>query len=306
MPLALLSALSALLFGCTISNYEQYASAGVAQYEKKDYAKAEESFVLALKDAERTGPDELINKSLVNLANVEEKLGKTAEATEHAERAVQIATKIFPKDDRAVLEQSQFLANLYMKEARFAEAQKLLERVLAEGDKGLTATGKAQVRGNLALILRAHGRLAEAEAANMEVLKVYEKELKSDDYHIGVALINLGSNNMDGGKLDEARTNTERGLTILRKSFGKDDAQLATAEAQLAMILWRQGKKTEAEAIYKEALPALEAVNKQYASTKLSVRYPPSIEACSKLFADRYAHDIKSKSVQGVESKSAQ
>jgi tetratricopeptide (TPR) repeat protein len=292
------TALALMLTACTISQYEHYASEGVAHYQKKDYKKAEESFLLAVKDAEQTGQEPLVNKSLINLANVEDKLGKSADAVLYGERAIKIAEKIYPPDDRTTIEQMQFVASLYMKEARFPEGQKLLERVLSQGDKGLTATGKAAVRGNLALMLRAQGRLQEAEAANKEVLKIYEKELKPDDYHIGVALINLASNYMDGGKLDEARTNTERGLSILRKTPGMENVQLAMADAQLAMIYWRHGKKSEAEAIYRKAVPALEQVNKNYAVTKLGLRYPPTVEQCSKLFAEKYEETRKAPKIQ--------
>lgn len=273
--------------------YEKYSAQGVSQFNEQKFTDSEASFQQALKEAEKAQNQVLINKTLMNLSNAYDRMGKASESIDYADRALQAGEKAYKPDDAELLKQMQFVSSLYLKDARYAEAQALLERIIAQGDKVLTPIGLASIRSNLALIYRSQGRMKDAERINRQALGAFQQELGPDDFHTAAALINLGGNNIDNGNLEEARINTEKGLAILEKTFGGDHLHPSTARAQLALIEWKSGKKEEAEKMYKAALPVLQKINDKYANTKLGVHYPPTMEEYARQWQEKHDDVVK-------------
>lgn len=294
--LLLIPVLCVVLTACGGGNetpYEKYSAQGVSQFNEQKYTEAEASFQQALKEAEKAQNQLFINKTLMNLSNAYDRMGKSAESIAYADRAIKAGEKAYKPDDAELLRQMQFVASLYLKDARYADAQALLERIISQGDKVLTPVGLASIRSNLALMYRSQGRMKDAERINRQALSAFQSELGADDFHTAAALINLGGNNMDNGNLDEARTNTEKGLSILEKTFGGEHLHPSTARAQLALIEWKSGEKEKAQKTYTAALPVLQKINEKYANTKLGMQYPPTMEEYAKQWQERYEAAVK-------------
>jgi tetratricopeptide (TPR) repeat protein len=306
--LVLIPVLCVVLSACnggTETPYEKLSAQGVAQFNERKYAEAEASFQQALREAEKEQNQILINKTLMNLSNAYDRMGKSSESIDYADRAIKAGEKAYKPGDAELLKQMQFVSSLYLKDARYADAQAMLERIIAQGDKTLTPIGLASIRSNLALMYRSQGRMKDAERINRQALEAFKQELGDEDFHTAAALINLGGNNIDNGNLPEARLNTEKGLSILEKTFGNEHLHPSTARAQLALIQWKSGNKAEAEKIYKEALPALQKVNEKYANTKLGTQYPPTMEEYARQWQEKYDAAVKTAGASAHSAQSA-
>ena len=112
---------------------------------------------------------------------------------------------------------------------------------------------------NLAELLRATNRLAEAEPLFRRALAICEKSLGKDHPQVATALNNLAELLQATNRLAEAEPLLRRALAIWEKSLGKDHPQVATAVNNLAGLLDATNRLAEAGSLYRRALAIDEA-----------------------------------------------
>ena len=140
--------------------------------------------------------------------------------------------------------------------ARFSEAEPLLRRALAIGEKhfGSENYGVAMLLNNLASLLSQTNRLAEAEPLYRRALAVQEKCLGPDHPDVAIDLNNLAGLLVDTRRLAEAEPLYRRSLALLEKNFGPDYPDVAHPLDNLASLLRDTGRLAEAEPLYRRAL----------------------------------------------------
>jgi predicted NACHT family NTPase len=107
---------------------------------------------------------------------------------------------------------------------------------------------------NLAGMLRATNRLAEAEPLFRRALSIYEKSFGPDHLQVAITLNNLAELFRATNRLAEAEPLFRRALSIYEKSFGPDHPQVAITLNNLAEVLRATNRPTEAERLHRRAL----------------------------------------------------
>jgi len=96
---------------------------------------------------------------------------------------------------------------------------------------------------NLALLLQATNRLAEAEPLIRRALMIWEKSLGPDHPQFAIGQWVLGSILKDMGRPDEAEALYRRALAIFETSLGPDHPHTAGVLAYLAALEAARGRQ---------------------------------------------------------------
>jgi CHAT domain-containing protein/tetratricopeptide (TPR) repeat protein len=148
------------------------------------------------------------------------------------------------------------LGNLYKDAGRLPEAEAALRKAYAidhakagEGDQNAAST-----LGNLALVLDAQSRYAEAENLFNQTLIANEKAYGSNHPAMVYALNNLANNYVEQGRTAEAAAMQQRVLSIDEKVAGPDSPDVARSLMNLAASYQDMGRPSEARPLYERAL----------------------------------------------------
>jgi tetratricopeptide (TPR) repeat protein len=131
-------------------------------------------------------------------------------------------------------------------ESLFKEAITLKEKTYGAEDESLVST-----LGNLGQLYKAAKRYQDARLAYQRAVTIIEKGSDKDVKLI--PLVNaLAGISIETGELDDAALRLRRVIELARASG--DNAALSIAQNNLALVLRKQGKAEEAEALYKDVL----------------------------------------------------
>ena len=176
-------------------------------------------------------------------------------------------------------------------EGRYAEAESLYARALAEWRKSADRRGEVRTMNNLAVVYRAEGRYSEAESLYLEALRTIETpatlnnlaELyrvrgdarRAEKYAqraittgaevsgpespaVADGLHTLAAIRRDVGRFDDALRDYGRSRAMVEKIYGPHDARIARNLANVSEILAATGKYAEAESASRRALAIAE------------------------------------------------
>jgi tetratricopeptide (TPR) repeat protein len=107
---------------------------------------------------------------------------------------------------------------------------------------------------NLASLLQATNRLAEAEPLKRRALAIDEKSFGPDRPEVATDLNNLAQLLQATNQLAEAEPLMRRALAIDERSFGPDHPEVATDLNNLAVLLQKTNRLAEAEPLMRGAL----------------------------------------------------
>lgn len=116
----------------------------------------------------------------------------------------------------------------------------------------------AESVNDLAELLQAQGKYAEAEPLHRRALAINEKVIGPDHPDVASNLNNLALLLYFQGKYAEAEPLYRRALAVLEKTLGPEHPNVAKSLNNLAGLLQVQGKHAEAELLYRRALVVLE------------------------------------------------
>ena len=143
--------------------------------------------------------------------------------------------------------------------AKYAEAIPLAERYVTaiKARRGSEHPDYAIALNNLAQLLKANNRLAEAEPLMRRTISIFEK-VESDTNHLhpnyAASLNNLALLLEDTNRLTEAEPLLRHALEIDEKSLGLDHPDVARDLNNLALLMQDTNRLTEAEALLRRAL----------------------------------------------------
>jgi len=150
-----------------------------------------------------------------------------------------------------------YLANVMIEQAKYEEAEPLLNRALITNKKlyGPNHRDTGHIMHYKGLIMFFRGRYSEAEHLFMRALGIFEKGNKGDDLDIAGIMNNLalilGPVN---SRYAEAERLLERALKIREKILGSHAPEVAQTVSSMGELLDHQGKYAEAEQHLRRAL----------------------------------------------------
>jgi tetratricopeptide (TPR) repeat protein len=153
------------------------------------------------------------------------------------------------------------LATFYQNQARFHEAEPLMQRALKidEASLGKDHPHVATALNNLAQLYQATNRLKKAESLMQRALKIDEASLEKDHPDVARDLNNLAQLYQATNRLKEAEPLIQRALKIDEASLGKDHPDVATDLNNLAWLYQATNRHKEAEPLIQRALKIDEA-----------------------------------------------
>lgn len=180
------------------------------------------------------------------------------EATEAAERALQIAEKNFEEEEDPRLADSlDLLAQQYLSQNRLSEAEPLLKRALAIqenlfGENHFTVAETLILLGDLHL---AQNQPALAEPLYRRALAIREKMYGREDPRVADTLVAVVQITVSGKQAGpQAASLVGRALKIREKALGSGHPVVADTLMLLAKIYIDQGQPQQAESLLKKAL----------------------------------------------------
>lgn len=117
----------------------------------------------------------------------------------------------------------------------------------------------ANVLNNLAFVLQLQGRFNEAEPLYVAAQEILSRKLGEGHSTVAAVLRNLAQLALDRGDPEQAESRIRRALGIFRISLREDHWRAADARSVLGAALAAQGRQTEAEALLRDSVAALEA-----------------------------------------------
>ncbi|KAJ1639406.1 hypothetical protein T492DRAFT_1117215 [Pavlovales sp. CCMP2436] len=214
-------------------------------------------------------PDTLA--SVNNLAVLLKAQGKLAEAEPLYRRALEGHEKQFGASHLNTLNSVNNLAALLQAQDKLDESEPLLRRALEGCKDQLGASHPRALKGrekqlgashldtltfvnNLAALLKAQGKLAEAEPLFRRALEGREKQLGASHPDILTSVSSLASLLQVQGKLVEAEPLYMRALEGRETQFGASHPDTLTSVNDLALLLQAQGNLADAEPLLRRAL----------------------------------------------------
>ena len=151
------------------------------------------------------------------------------------------------------------LAELYVNEGKYAEAEPLLKRSLTTHEKvlGPDNVHVAPILNNLAKVYWIEAKYSDAEPLLKRSLAIYEEVLGPDHPDVALSLHNLALLYTNEGKYVEAEPLYKRSLAISEKVLGPDHPDVATALSNLAELYWGEGEYVQAEPLFERSLENL-------------------------------------------------
>ncbi len=149
--------------------------------------------------------------------------GRPIDAEKMWKSALQLAERFGPEDGRLTISLNN-LADFYQDQGKYAEAEPLRKRALAQMEKILGPEDPLFVQGldSLATIYWALGRFADAEPLSQRSLATVEKVLGPDNPEVAASLNNLATLYQAQGKYADAEPLHQRSIKILQQFLGPE------------------------------------------------------------------------------------
>jgi tetratricopeptide (TPR) repeat protein len=176
--------------------------------------------------------------------------------------AAQREASTFPQDDPRRMQTVQELADLYVRQERYSDAEPLYWKVLPSLGRR-TGTGDMEMAGvltNLGKILWKKGKIGDAEAMCKRALALTAGAHAPDSEDTAVCSDVLAQIALQSGDYSEAEQLAKKALEIREKLPGADERTLANNLRLLAKIQVAQQQYAEAEPTCQRALDLSEKV----------------------------------------------
>src|SRR5579883_1764922 len=112
----------------------------------------------------------------------------------------------------------------------------------------------AQSLNNLASLLKARTKFAEAESKAQDALRMIKGIVRGDHPHVAICLSNLAGLYQAQGKLEAAEPLFREALGMTERLFDGDHPAVVTCLNNLAALYHAQGKLADAETLYRDSL----------------------------------------------------
>ncbi len=206
----------------------------------------------------------LIQSRLMNtIGKVYRNLGLYDEASPMLETALELRRQVTAVEDVASAELLADLANLYIDQGRYPEAEIMLTQavdVMNRHGGEVDRLEMAESINKLASVYRRQGKYDLAEPLYYQAKDIRVAVLGPDDPEVARSYNSLGILNWTRGHYDEAERLYRQALALWEKAYGSDHSDVAKACNNLALLLTNVDRPSEAEALYERAASIYEKV----------------------------------------------
>jgi len=220
------------------------------------YAEAENLLLDCMREAQAGGAQSVeTGRAASGLAALYLAWGKLPVAESYARRA----DKIFAHSEDVAVDQRnnwKLLGSLYLAKGSYAEAETLMNRVLASDDEHLAAG----VYNELATAALRQNRLDKAETLALQALEMARHTLPEGHSLRPVIWNNLAQVYRREGRYVEAERSYRSAIESSQASLGAHHPDAAKVMLNLASLYHERGRQAEADELYGQAASVLEAV----------------------------------------------
>ena len=205
----------------------------------------------------------LVRASLLStIGNVYRQLGLYDQAEPMLEDALETRERLLPAGDPDIADSLVDLAELSIRQGRFAEAEVNYKRALdlQRAAFGENSLAEAATLNGLGWLYRRQDRVSEAEPLFEKALEVREATLGPLHPDTATTLDNLGTIRRHQARLDEAESLFTRALASREATLGPDHPDVALTLNRLGMIEYERGNMTQARWYFERALDIRERV----------------------------------------------
>ena len=254
------------LFGSTHHYYGLVAASLADLYKKQSRFEDSEMLFRAILSIRKSTFDEshpMTADTMVDLADVLAEEGKYKEATELANRALEICTKEFgTSDNYFVAKAKRCLGNIRRQDGRYEESAKLLTdahemllRVL-----GTEVLSSNELLVDLAKVRLEQSKYGEAEKLLKQAESFIDSSTGPDHPQRAELAVALGYVYMREGKFDQAVPQLEKAMALASKVLGENSKVTASSARDLGELLFKQKKFAESATYLQKALNTDETV----------------------------------------------
>ncbi|MCA9705944.1 MAG: tetratricopeptide repeat protein, partial [Myxococcales bacterium] len=204
-------------------------------------------------------------------------LGELEEGQRHGERALEILQAVASVDRRSIAHAWATLAIALYSQGEHAQAEQQLRQALA-----LDQLPAATLQINLAMILKAQGRLDEAIEVYRDALESLEHDESTPERELMTAralgelgtLLNKPAKDepaKDEAAKDEAAEYFERAIAILERTERVQDPMVISVFNRYGDLLRERGDDTGAERSYRRALAAYQSFDGATYGVKIAI-----------------------------------
>ena len=228
-------------------------------YEKGEPAKAEEVLLNCASAAVEEGDDHLLLQLLNELIGHYRETGRWENAFEIADKAIAVASHIFPVESVPYATTLLNAASMYRAAGKLDESRRLyrdVEQVYAailKPDDMLYAS----LYNNEALLYQEEGKFAQAKALLIKALDIDRANGK--EYEEAVSLANIAATMIQTGEMEDALKTAESSVALF-ESLGVRDQHLCAAFSAMGSYYYISGKFDAAATCFKQGMEIMESV----------------------------------------------
>ncbi|MEP7086063.1 MAG: tetratricopeptide repeat protein [Gemmatimonadota bacterium] len=227
------------------TRWEQQNEAGRLSFTDGDFARAEQSFLAAIREATQLGADNVrLASSLSNLGQLKYKQKDFAQAEALFHRALAIRERVLGPEHFGLVQNINNLAALHYARGELDQAEPLFQRALgiSEQHLGESHPDVAVTLNNLARLYFRQNEYASAGPLLARLLSLKEQALGASHPEIAAILTSLAKVRLHQQDFDGGEAFARRALEIREKLQLPNDLAVATALETLAEINGARGR----------------------------------------------------------------
>ena len=239
------------------TRWEQQNEAGRLSFTDGDFARAEQSFLAAIREATQLGADNVrLASSLSNLGQLKYKQKDFAQAEALFHRALAIRERVLGPEHFGLVQNINNLAALHYARGELDQAEPLFQRALGISQQhlGESHPDVAVTLNNLARLYFRRNEYASAGPLLARLLSIKEQALGASHPEIAAILTSLAKVRLHQEDYDGGEAFARRALEIREKLQLPNDLAVATALETLAEINGARGHLDEEIRLRERAL----------------------------------------------------
>ena len=239
------------------TRWEQQNEAGRLSFTDGDFARAEQSFLAAIREATQLGADNVrLASSLSNLGQLKYKQKDFAQAEALFHRALAIRERVLGPEHFGLVQNINNLAALHYARGELDQAEPLFQRALGISQQhlGESHPDVAVTLNNLARLYFRRNEFASAGPLLARLLSIKEQALGASHPEIAAILTSLAKVRLHQEDYDGGEAFARRALEIREKLQLPNDLAVATALETLAEINGGRGHINEEIRLRERAL----------------------------------------------------
>ena len=230
------------------ARWEQQNEAGRQSFTDGDFARAEQAFLAAIREATQLGADNVrLASSLSNLGQLKYKQKDLAQAEALFHRALAIRERVLGAEHFGLVQNINNLAALHYARNELDQAEPLFQRALAISEQhlGESHPDVAVTLNNLARLYFRRADFAAAAPLLARLLAIKEQALGPNHPEIAAILTSLAKVRIAAEDYEGGERFARRALEIREKLHLPNDLAVATALEMLADIYAKRGHAEE-------------------------------------------------------------